>query len=364
MKKKSLRLIVCALITGVIMGGCGSSGNTSKYEMTADTAAGAYYSNSATQAAYAEEDMEMLMDVAMDAAAPESAEVSYEQESGEVSEGNVPTSDRKLIKTVELSAETENYNTLLANLEKQVTELGGYIEYQYQYNGSLYSPYDENRSANMTIRIPAARLDEFVAKVGEQTNITNKQERVEDVTLQYVDLESRKKALSTEQDRLLELLEKAETVEDIITIEQRLSEVRYQLENMESQLRTLNNQINYSTINLYIQEVKRLTPTEEKSAWDKMKNGFIESIYRIGDSFKNGFIGFVVNIPYLVIWLIVLGVVFVICRLIFKKIKKKVQKSIKGRNLKVRQGEEEQERIESEQKGSETEASEKEAKKG
>ena len=95
----------------------------------------------------------------------------------------------------------------------------------------------------MTARIPAKRLDEFVQRVGEQSNITNKEERVEDVTLQYVDLESRKKALATEQDRLLELLEKAESVEDIISIEARLSDVRYELESMESQLRTLNNQI-------------------------------------------------------------------------------------------------------------------------
>lgn len=323
MKRKGLILITGAIITSVIFGGCGSSGGTSKFTATADNGTGAYYSNSATQGVYDVEDMEMLTDVAMDAAAAEPAESSYEQESGAVPEENVQTSDRKLIKTVELSAETENYEALLVSLERQVTELGGYIEYQYQYNGSLYSPYDENRSANMTIRIPAARLDEFVVKVGEQTNITNKQERVEDVTLQYVDLESRKKALSTEQDRLLELLEKAETVEDIITIEQRLSEVRYQLENMESQLRTLNNQINYSTVNLYIQEVHRLTPTEEKSVWDKMRNGFVASVYNIGDGFKNGFVGFVVNIPYLVIWLIVLVIVFIICRLILKKIKRR-----------------------------------------
>ncbi|MCH5253656.1 MAG: DUF4349 domain-containing protein [Lachnospiraceae bacterium] len=350
MKRKGLILITGALITSVIFGGCGSSGGRSKFAATTDSAAGAAYSNAAPQAAYVGEDMEMLTDVAMDAAAAEP--VYYEQESGMVSEENMQTSNRKLIKTVELSAETESYEVLIGNLERQVAELGGYIEYQYQYNGSLYSPYDENRSANMTIRIPAERLDEFVVKVGEQTNITNKQERIEDVTLQYVDLESRKKALSTEQDRLLELLEKAETVEDIITIEQRLSEVRYQLENMESQLRTLDNQINYSTVNLYIQEVKRLTPTEEKSIWDKMRNGFIESVYNIGDGFKNGFVGFVINIPYLLIWLIVLVIVLIIFRLILKKIKR--------RTLAIKQRKAEQEQqAEQEEKGPETETSEK-----
>lgn len=343
MKRKGLLLITGAIITSVIFGGCGSS----KFAATTESATGAAYSNAAPQAAYAAGDMEMLADVAMDTAAA-AEEVYYEQESGMVPEENVQTSNRKLIKTVELSAETESYEALIVNLERQVAELGGYIEYQYQYNGSLYSPYDENRSANMTIRIPAERLDEFVVKVGEQTNITNKQERIEDVTLQYVDLESRKKALSTEQERLLELLEKAETVEDIITIEQRLSEVRYQLENMESQLRTLDNQINYSTVSLYIQEVQRLTPTEEKSVWDKMRNGFIGSVYNIGDGFKNGFVGFVINIPYLLIWLIVLVIIFVIFRIILKKIKR--------RTLAIKQRQAKQEG-----KGPETEVSEKKA---
>ncbi|MDE5931314.1 MAG: DUF4349 domain-containing protein, partial [Lachnospiraceae bacterium] len=115
----------------------------------------------------------------------------------------------------------------------------------------------------------------------------------------------------------------AETVEDIIAMEQRLSEVRYELENMESQLRTLNNQIDYSTININIQEVRRLTPVEEKTAWDKMKNGFVNSIYRIGDDIENGFIGFVSNIPYLIIWVVIIGIVFLIVRRIFKKRKQK-----------------------------------------
>lgn len=238
-------------------------------------------------------------------------------------EENVQAVERKLIKTVDLSVETEEYDTLLANLEKQIAELGGYIEYQNQYNGSYYSGYQETRNAYMQIRIPVAHMDEFVVNVGEWTNIRNKEERVEDVTLQYVDLESRKKALITEQDRLLELLEKAESVEDIISIEARLSDVRYELESMESQLRTLNNQIDYSTINLNIQEVRRLTPTEEKSVWDKMRNGFVKTIYNIGDDIEYGCIWFVVNIPYFIIWIIIIVVAFLIVRRFFKKRKQK-----------------------------------------
>ena len=319
MRKTKMRTGLCLtglLLSAALLTGCGSSGGSRNMysEMaydeggyaatdTAAPAAGAdmLYENAASEEYYEEE---ITKDETAPQAKPEEA----------------PKSDgRKLIKTVDLYAETENYDALLAGLDEQIAELGGYVEYQYQYNGSSYSNYDETRNAQLSVRIPVKRLDEFIRKVGEQSNITNKEERVEDVTLRYVDLESRKKALVIEQDRLLELLEKAETVEDIIAIEQRLSEVRYELENMESQLRTLNNQIDYSTVNISIQEVRRLTPTEEKTVWDRMKNGFVKSIYRIGDDMENGFISFVINIPYIIIWIIVIAVVLLVVRFFLKR---------------------------------------------
>ncbi|MCM1252374.1 MAG: DUF4349 domain-containing protein [Clostridium sp.] len=308
MKKRSFGVAAAAMIIScVILSGCGSSGSGQlSYSESKNTSA-AYDAGGA----YAAAEMEI-------------AEANYSttdsagavQEAGaEMLEENAREAERKLIKTVDLFVETEEYDTLIANLENKITELGGYIEYQSQYNGSYYANYQDTRNAYLQVRIPVEKLDEFVVRVGEWTNITNKEERVEDVTLQYVDLESRKRALVTEQDRLLELLEKAETVEDIITIEQRLSDVRYELESMESQLRTLNNQIDYSTINLNIQEVERLTPTEEKSVWDKIRNGFVKSIYNIGDDIEYGFIWFVVNIPYFIIWIVIIVIVLILWRL-------------------------------------------------
>ncbi len=321
-KKRTGLCLTSLLLAAALFTGCGSSGGSKSMSSEMAYDAGGTDNAAAVDNAAAEEyglyDSTAEMEYETAAAAGEAP-----QEMPEISEENVHTEERKLIKTVDLYAETENYDALLVNLEAQIAEFGGYIEYQYQYNGSSYSGYNETRNANLSVRIPAKRLDEFVRRVGEQSNITNKEERVEDVTLRYVDLESRKKALVIEQDRLLDLLEQAESVEDIIAIEQRLSEVRYELENMESQLRTLNNQIDYSTINISIQEVRRLTPVEEKSAWDKMRNGFIESIYRIGDDIEDGFIGFVTNIPYLLVWVVIIGIAFVIVRLIIRRRKRR-----------------------------------------
>ena len=155
-------------------------------------------------------------------------------------------SDRKLIKNVNMSVETEDYTGLVSNIQSRVEELGGYTESFEAYNESSVG----NRSASLTLRIPADRLDEFVSQVEEISNIVSRQETVEDVTLTYVDLESRRRMYEEEEDRLLSLLEQAETLEEIIALESRLTEVRYQLESMESQLRTMDNQVNYSTVYL------------------------------------------------------------------------------------------------------------------
>ncbi len=192
-------------------------------------------------------------------------------------------SDRKLIKNVSMAVETEDYTGLVSNIQNRVEELGGYTESFEAYNESSVG----NRSASLTLRIPADRLDEFVSQVEEISNIVSRQETVEDVTLTYVDLESRRRMYEEEEDRLLSLLEQAETLEEIIALESRLTEVRYQLESMESQLRPMDNQVNYSTVYLSIDEVERYTPPAEKGTWERIRTGFTENVYRVWNESKN-----------------------------------------------------------------------------
>ena len=235
---------------------------------------------------------------------------------------NATATERKLIKNVDMNVETREYDKLLTAVENKVTELGGYIESLDAYNGSSYYSYRSTRNANMTIRIPKDRLDEFLNTVSDLGNVTSRSENVQDVTLTYVDLQSHRDALQTEQERLLQLLEQAESIEDIITIEQRLSDVRYQLESMESQLRSYDNQVDYSTVYLYIDEVEVYTPVEEETAWERISAGFMYSLKSIGEGIKEAAIWFVIHIPYLVIWAIVIAVIV----LILKKIRKRTKR--------------------------------------
>lgn len=223
-------------------------------------------------------------------------------------------SDRKLIKNVSMTVETEDYAGLVSSVQARVTELGGYTQSYEGYNENSVG----NRSAYLTLRIPADRLDEFIERVEELSNIVSRQETVEDVTLTYVDLESRRQMYEEEEERLLALLEQAETLEEIIALESRLTEVRYQLESMESQLRTMDNQVSYSTVYLSIDEVERYTPPAEKGTWERIRIGFSENVYRVGNGIKEFFIGFVISLPILLVLAVLIVVAVLLIRLIIR----------------------------------------------
>lgn len=234
-------------------------------------------------------------------------------------------SDRKLIRTVRMEAETEDLSALLTALEEKLTALKGYVQAREVYNGSTYSDR-RYRHADMTLRIPSESLNSFVAHVEENANVVTSNETIDDVTTQYVDTESHIKALEIEQERLLDLLSKADTMEDILTIEKRLTNVRYELESYTSQLRVLDNKVTYATVHIYITEVQEYTPVIEKepTTWERIRDGFGDSIEDITEGAKEFVIWLAVNSPFLIIW----GVLIVIALLVLrKKFRKKPVKS-------------------------------------
>lgn len=339
MKKQSserrawtMRLLAAAGTAGLLLTGCGSSGKGYYYESAADTAAPAAETESYDSGAGA-----VLGDgVYVNTSAAASEELAAEEgksselaefdetaeEGGGAQAPEVQETARKLIRNVNLEVETETFDDLLSTVRKRTELFGGYIEESYTYNGSSYSG-NRLRNANLTIRIPAEHLDEFLENVAEVSNVISRNESVTDVTLQYVDMESHKKALLAEQERLLDLLTRAESIEDIISLEERLSEVRYQLESMESQLRVLENQVSYSTVYLYVNEVVKLTPVKEQSAWEKISTGFVNSLYDVGNEFADFGIGFLIDLPYIIVWAVIIVLAVLILRLILRRFRKK-----------------------------------------
>ncbi len=230
---------------------------------------------------------------------------------------NQSSANRKLIRTFNLDIETLDFEKFVSDLKAEISSLGGYIE-SSSVNGNSYN-YTYNRNANFTCRIPSEKLDEFVGTIGGLGNITYTYEDTVDVTLNYVDTEARIKSLQTEYDQLLELLAEAENIDTIILLQQRLTEVRYQLESYQSQLRTYDNLVDYSTVHLNVNEVKRVTAAEPKTIWERISADFGDNIYDIWVDAQNFFVWFVTSVPYFIIWAAVIaGIVFAV-RFILKK---------------------------------------------
>lgn len=276
------------MMAGILaMTGCGAGKSSSSY--TSETTAASY-------------DM---------AAAQETVAGNYEEEAAEVAEDGGLTSSsggigvqpasRKLIRNANMDVETSDFDKLLDTITSQITTLGGYTQ-DSSITGSSMTGNNEprRRYASITARIPQNKLDAFITTVEENGNITNRYETTSDVTLQYSDLESRKKSLTVEQDRIWALLEKAESLDAVITLEKRLSEIRYELESMESQLRLYDNQVEYSTVSLSIREVTTYTPTSPETIGQRIQSGLSKNAGAMGDFLINFLIWLITTSP---VWL-------------------------------------------------------------
>ena len=229
-------------------------------------------------------------------------------------------SQDKIIRRFFMDVETQTFDGLITKIDAEIDRLGGYVE-NSKISGKRFYNSNEARYGSIIVRIPRGKVDEFVNAVDENANVINKEESTENVTLQYTDMESRKKSLEIEQERLFVLLEKTDTLDSIVTLESRLSDIRYQLQNYETQLRTYDNLVEYSSVTLSIQEVERITPAVElkQTVGQRINNGFSDTVYTISEGFKNFFVWFVINLPYLLIWGVIIGAVALIVRRYLKK---------------------------------------------
>lgn len=281
MKKMTAFLVTLCMLAALLAGCGGASKSTQAFDAAAPAAAapaeaanGAYYD--------------------MESAKSEDGGLTGDTDSTVLPEG------RKWIITVNMSAETEDLDALMEALNEKISGLGGYVEDQDSYNGSMYSSR-RYRSASLTVRIPAQRVDEFTEEMSGIANVVSTSLSREDITLSYVATESRVKALQTEEARLLELMEQAETMADLLEIESRLTDVRYELENRASQLRLYDNQVDYATIYLSIDEVQEYTPVEEPTVWERISGGFISSVKGVGNGLLDLLVWVLAKSPYLVI---------------------------------------------------------------
>ncbi len=227
-------------------------------------------------------------------------------------------SQDKIIKTFYMDVETQEFDSLVTKINYDIKRLNGYVE-KSNLRGKGYYNNESVQSGSIIARIPSDQVDEFITTVSENenANVVSQEESSKNVSLEYIEAESHLETLKIEQERLFAILEKEESLDNIITLESRLSSIRYELQDYETKLRYYDNQVSYSTVTLNLQEVRKLTIVSEEtpSVASRIKNGFGDTIYNLSEGGKNFLVWFVVNLPYLIIW----GIVLTIAALIVRK---------------------------------------------
>ena len=282
--KKRLLSRAAALLTASLLAlqlaGCGASSGGSAENATAQTTA------SYDQAAVEESG---VMEIAAEAPTADSAaKVNYDTGgtlTDTLNQTTMPEDlDLKLIWRASVSMETLEFDESVQQITDLVSEMGGFVESSSSSGGSDASGNYSSKYAYLTIRVPSDKLTGFMGSLNDCGTITSQNLSSENISLEYADTEARREALQTEYDRLLELMAQAEDVDAVIAIEARLSEVRLQLDSLSSQLRTYDNLVDYSTVNITLEEVYKLSNAQEPPT---------SFASRLGQAFASGWHGFV-----------------------------------------------------------------------
>ena len=255
-------------------------------------------------------------DDAVEQSAQDSGEQGIDTTGTEFEQVEGDNTEQKLIKTVNMSAETTEFDTLVADVRAKTKSAGGYVE-----NSDIGGNYgmDMTRYAYLVLRIPADQLENFVNGLKDTTNVRSFGENTEDVTLQYTDMDTHIRALREELNALFTMMEQADSMTDILSIQSRITDVRYEIESYESQLRVYDNQVNYSTIYLDLYEVTRESSTAGKTFGDRVHTRWNDNLYRMGQGFQNFLIGFLGGLPILLPIVIVCVAAFMVVRRILRK---------------------------------------------
>ena len=222
--------------------------------------------------------------------------------------GSVSVS-RKIIKNAHIIMQTKDYEAFMIGVNQSVSSYGGYTEELNEYNSSDDKPV----SAYIVYRIPADKLDGFLEQISKLGSVDSKEITQNDITDSYIDTESRIKALETEEKALLALLEKSDVLADIISVQDRLTQVRGELESYKAQLKAYDSQIDYSTVSISVSEAERIVKSDGSFS-SQVKEKFTKSLYNLGKFFTAFAINFIGSLPYIVIVAVVAAVIIIIVK--------------------------------------------------
>lgn len=315
MKKRIITAIMAMLLLVSIFAGCGKSMN--------DTAGSAPMAPSRG-------------DVFFDAPMEESAEMDFGYDDGYYANTNTAAGGsvadliqsasktynldtEKIIYTAYADIETLEFDDTIQAVYDMMDRFGAYIErssvsgtdYASQYyGGKTY------RRADFTVRVPVQHYSEMSVGLTEIGNVLNYSSESQNITSQFTDTQSRLKAYRTEYDRLLEMMENAKSVDEMIQVEARLSEVEYNIEHLEGTLRVWQDKVDYSTININIREVHEYSEpvVEPVTFWDRISDALKDSLEWLGNAAQDIVVFIVAAVPILIIPAVIVVIIVVVIR--------------------------------------------------
>ena len=313
---KKITALFLAVLMLLSLAGCGSSAKGSAYSVSAPAAArDEMYYNSAAYDSVAE----------MEAPMPEPAEAyaggGFAAEESGVTAASAPSAGDiavdKIIYSASATVETTDFDDTLAKLETLIAHYGGFIESSSVSGNNYYHTshgYSSSRCADYRIRIPSRDFATVMNSLSELGNVPYSNTYTENITSQYYDVQARLNAYRTQEQSLLDMMEKAEKVSDLLEIQDQLSEVRYHIESLQSTLTNWDRQVSYSTISLSVQEVQEYTPEAKLSFGEQLSLAFSRGIKGIGEFFRDLLLWLLEALPALVILAVLVVVVILIIR--------------------------------------------------
>ena len=227
----------------------------------------------------------------------------------------------KIIYSADATVESTEFDSTINALEALIDSVGGWVE-SSSVNGANYSSISRgsktSRSASYTVRVPNEKFNDMMSSLSALGNVPRSHVYTENVTSQYYDTQVRLSTYQAQEQRLLELLEKAETVSDVIEVENELTEVRYRIESLQTSLRNWDRRVSWSTIHLTVNEVSEYTPEAQKSYAERLKEAFYEGL----DNLSWYFVDFVEALPVLVFFLLLLIVFILILKSVIRSPKR------------------------------------------
>ena len=163
--------------------------------------------------------------------------------------------ERKIVRNADMSIVVDDIDTVVSRVTALVAEQQGFV-----VHSSRFGTGDEER-ASMSFRVPSEGLDAVLAQVREwANNVENEQTSARDVTEEFIDTEARLNSLTATEAKYLDLLTRAETVEETLNVQRELENVRYRIESAEGRLRFLRQTTSLSLVNLEISTTERAKP--------------------------------------------------------------------------------------------------------